>query len=67
MFNSPFSVMLVDETISLIKHLIILFVSKNNVGFEQILVERIHSGSETAQQTAPFASLNIYCITCSDY
>ena len=48
-------VVLVDGPIKLLKHLQVFFVAKQNVGFEQILVEAVLVAANARIQMGPYS------------
>lgn len=58
--------MVLNTLICSIKHFQVFFFSKENVRFQEVLIERVQSGSQAALLPDPAASLNVHNVACED-
>lgn len=58
-WDSPSPHVVLNALISSLEHPVVLFFTKKYVGFEQVLVERVHTSSQTALLANPLACLDI--------
>lgn len=59
MWDSPSPHVILNALISSLEHPVVLFFTKKDVRFEQVLVERVHTSSQTALLANPLACLDI--------
>lgn len=57
--DSPSSHVVLNTIVSHLEHLVVLFFTKKDVWFEQVLIERVHSSPETTLLSDPLACLYI--------
>lgn len=67
MWDSPSPHVVLYALISSLEHLVVLFLTEQDVGFQQILIEGVHTSSQATLLANPLACLDINYISWKNY
>lgn len=57
--DSPSPHVILNASVSSLKHLVVLLLTEEDVRFEQVLVERVHASTQTTLLANPLARLDV--------